>query len=507
MDAIIAVDGSARVVLFNQAAARMFGVSAREAIGGTLERFIVPELRALHREHLAAFVAAGEGTRRMGRPRELVGLRADGERFPMEASISRTGKDETLLMTVTVRDLTQLRLAEKAQLARTAAEAASQAKTEFLSRISHELRTPLNAVLGFAQLMRADTRDPLSPHHQGHLDLVLQAGGHLSTLIDEMLDVSRIEAGRLAIEVQDVDLRELLDGALRMSQPHAMESRVSLEGHYAHMGPMALRTDPARLRQVMLNLLSNAIKYNRPGGWVRVEVDRDAYFLHVIVRDNGIGMTEQQRAGLFQPFNRLGRERSGVQGSGIGLVLVRQLVGLMGGELLLESRAEEGTVARVTLPAAAASPMPPQPVPVREPPGAVDMPAGRVLYIEDNPINAILVEQLFARWPQTQLVVAADGRSGIEQAKALRPDLVLLDMQLPDMDGAGVLRVLKADPATRELPVVALSASAVAQDVQAAREAGAMDYWTKPIDFDRFIEGLCRLLQRPPGAAGRASNS
>jgi signal transduction histidine kinase/CheY-like chemotaxis protein len=430
----------------------------------------------------------------MGHSRDLTGLRANGEEFPMEASISRAGQGERLLMTFMARDVTHLRAAEKAQLARTAAEAANRAKTEFLSRISHELRTPLNAVLGFARLMRSDVNDRLSAHHGSQIDLVLQAGEHLRALIDEMLDVSVIEAGRMAIEMRDFELCELLDGALRMSEPQAAECGVRLEATYSHACAILMRSDPARLRQVMLNLLSNAIKYNRPGGWVRVELARDPYFVHIVVRDNGLGMTEEQQAQLFQPFNRLGRERSDVQGTGIGLVLVRQLVGLMGGELMLESQPGQGTVVRVTLPATDGRPMIP-PSARRELEDDAAQPIGVVLYIEDNPINAILVEQLLSRWPGAQLVVATDGVSGLDLAHSLMPDVILLDMQLPDMTGIDVLHQLKADPATSTLLVVALSANAAPEDMDAARGAGALDYWTKPIDFEGFASGMRRLLR------------
>jgi CheY-like chemotaxis protein/nitrogen-specific signal transduction histidine kinase len=412
----------------------------------------------------------------------------------MEASISRVGEGDRLLMTVMARDVTQLRQAERAQLAHAAAEAANRAKTEFLSRISHELRTPLNAVLGFAQLMRADVQDPLSPHHQEQIELVLQAGEHLRTLIEETLDVSRIEAGRMTMEVRDFELCELLNGALHMVEPQARAAGVRLEAAYTPNCTVLMHTDPDRLRQVMLNLLSNAIKYNRPGGCVRLELARDAHFVRIAVRDNGLGMSSGQKAQLFQPFNRLGRERSSVQGTGIGLVLVRQLVGLMGGELAIDSEPERGTVVEVILPASDDRPQAANAV-VGEPgDGAGPSPKGVVLYVEDNPINAILVEQLLGRWPGTQLVIASDGATGLTQARALLPHVILLDMQLPDMDGLEVLHRLKADPATRELTVVALSANAVDADIQAALAAGAQDYWTKPIDFERFAQGMRQLL-------------
>ncbi|MGM9490291.1 ATP-binding protein [Ideonella sp. YS5] len=495
MDAIIAVDAHFKVVLFNHAAERMFGVPAQEAIGLTLDRFIPPEYRAAHPAHMSRYAAEGVTTRRMGASRELTGLRANGERFPIEASISRAGEGERVLMTVMARDVTQLRQAEKAQLARTAAEAANRAKTEFLSRISHELRTPMNAVLGFTQLLRAEGGATLNGRQREQLDLVLQAGEHLCMLIDEMLDISRIEAGRMSVDHRDFELCELLDGVMRMSQLQAQECQVVLHAGYSPQCRLLMRTDPSRLRQVLLNLLSNAIKYNRPGGWVRLEVERDPYFVHILVRDNGLGMSQEQRSQLFQPFNRLGREGSGVQGTGIGLVLVRQLVGLLGGEVSLESEHERGTLVRVTLPAGDGRPMASARHADAQAPSVP--PIGVVLYVEDNPLNVILVEQLLSRWPGVQLVTAADGGAGLERARTLQPDLVLLDMQLPDMSGLDVLRQLKADPATRAITVVALSASAVPQDVSEARASGALDYWTKPIDFDAFLQGTARLLERP----------
>jgi PAS domain S-box-containing protein len=484
MDAIVSVDRQFKVVLFNGAASRMFGVSTDEAVGQPLDRFLPPEHRQAHRHHLELYAAQGQTTRQMGRAALLEGLRADGERFPIEASISKAGEGDRLLMTVMLRDVTQLRQAERAQLARAAAESASRAKTEFLSRISHELRTPLNAVLGFAQLLRGESKGRLDNRQQEQIGLVLQAGTHLKTLIDEMLDIARIESGQVRVEERDFELCEFLDAALHMSAPQAEERGVSLRAAY--------RPDPGRLRQVLLNLLSNAIKYNRAGGWVSLEVQRDEHLVHLLVRDNGLGMSEEQRAQLFQPFNRLGREYSEVQGTGIGLVVVRQLVDLMGGEISIESQPEEGTLVRVTLPATAGAPLAtPRAADPEDPQKA---PHGVVLYIEDNPINVILVEQLLSRWPRTRLVTAANGAEGLHRARTLKPDVVLLDIQLPDMSGLDVLQRLKADAQTRDLVVVALSANALPDDMAAARAAGASDYWTKPIDFDAFLRGMRRLL-------------
>lgn len=497
MDAIIAINARFEVVLFNGAAARMFGIAPEAALGQPLDRFLPPEIVPQHREHLAAYARHGATRRMGGQTRELTALRANGERFPIEASISRTGSGDRLLMTLMARDVTQLRQSEKAQLARAAAEAANQAKTEFLSRISHELRTPLNAMLGFAQLLRAEDRGTLDPRQREQLELVLQAGSQLRLLVDEMLDISRIESGHMRVAHRDFELCELLDGVLRMCAPQAQEAGVRLEATFGASRQVLMCTDPDRVRQVVMNLMSNAIKYNRRGGWVRLDVQTDPHCVHVLVHDNGLGMSEAQREQLFQPFNRLGRETSGVEGMGIGLVLARQLARLLGGEITLDSREGEGTLARLTLPATDGRP-PAAPATLAS---EADEPplAGRVLYVEDNPINVILVRQLLSRWPRVELITAHDGAAGLAQAGALRPDAILLDMQLPDMTGLAVLQRLKADEATRDITVVALSASATPPEVEAARAAGAADYWTKPIDFEGFLSGMRQLLQRDGG--------
>jgi PAS domain S-box-containing protein len=353
LDAIIVVDARTDIVIFNAAASRMFGIEREAAIGKTLDMLIPPEHRDAHKSHMARFAMDGVTTRTMGKQYELHGLRANGQVFPMEASISRVGEGDHLLMTVMIRDLTLQRQAEKDQLARSAAEAANLAKTDFLSRMSHELRTPLNAILGFAQLLQLDHQEPLSPRQQQRVVEVLKAGQHLLKLIEEILDLSRIESGHMAMEDADVDLEALLDSVVEMSRPQSLEYQVSLEAAYKTLRGACVRADPQRLRQVMLNLVSNAIKYNRPGGWVCISIERQGPEIQIAVSDGGIGMTPQQRAGLFEPFNRLGRELSGVPGSGIGLVLVKQMVSLMHGRLDISSQLGKGTAVVITLPASA----------------------------------------------------------------------------------------------------------------------------------------------------------
>jgi CheY-like chemotaxis protein len=342
--------------------------------------------------------------------------------------------------------------------------------------------------------MRDDVQEPLGPCQAERAALLLEAGRQLQSLIDEMLDISRIETGRLAMRTQDFELCRLLDAVLDISEPQAATHGVVLHRDYERPCPVLMRNDPDRLRQVMLNLVSNAIKYNRPGGQAKITLERDGERVYIVVQDNGLGMMPAQLAQLFQPFNRLGRERSGIEGTGIGLVLTRQLVGLLGGELAIDSCEGEGTTVRVTLPIGG--------VRVVDAPGDTGTvsdypdPGGCVLYVEDNTVNVLLVRQLLSRWPTTQLMVAGSVAEGMAQLRARRPDLVLLDMQLPDGNGVEVLQQMQQDPAMRGIPVVTLSASAEPEEVAAARAAGALDYWTKPIDFERFVDGVWHLLAR-----------
>jgi CheY-like chemotaxis protein len=352
--------------------------------------------------------------------------------------------------------------------------------------VSHELRTPLNAILGFARLMVSDADEPLSCSQRARLRHVLEGGDHLLGLVNEVLEISSLEQGAGSLTIGPVALQEVVDATLHLLAPLAGARGITLLTRPCTQA-VVLPSDRRRLEQVLLNLVSNAIKYNRPHGTVEVGLREVEAGIEIEVSDSGIGMTAQQLAHLFEPFNRLGSERSGVEGAGLGLVLCRKLVELLGGTLHIESQPREGTQARVMLPRvppAAPSPVPLAPRP--QPAAGSPAPVGRVLYVEDNPVNVVLVEQLLARWPGVELFIAEDGHAGIEMARARRPDLVLLDMQLPDLDGLDVLDALRADAHTVDLPVLMVSASAMPEQVRAATARGADGYLTKPIDFERF---------------------
>jgi len=382
------------------------------------------------------------------------------------------------------------------------AERANAAKSEFLSRMSHELRTPLNVMLGFAQIleMRAalDERDSEAVEH------ILKAGQHLLELINEVLDLARIESGKMAISPEPVDVAELAGEALALIGPLAQERSVrvsaSLEGCRRHV-----TADRQRLKQVLLNLLSNAVKYNREGGEVAVSCEpAPGRRLRLAVTDTGPGVPEVLIDRLFEPFERLGAEGGRVEGTGLGLALSRQLVELMGGEIGVESREGHGSVFWVELRVTHPAQEPRTEAGADEPDGAYAIASGRrrrVLLIEDNLANVKVVEAVLAQRDHIELVPAMTGRLGLTLAREHRPELILLDQHLPDVTGADVLHRLRADPSTRAIPVVVVSADATPGQVRRMLEIGAADYLTKPLQILKFLRILDRLLEPGDGGA------
>lgn len=392
-------------------------------------------------------------------------------------------------------DVTETKNASLARQQADLAERASRAKSQFLSRMSHELRTPLNAVLGFTQLLQLEAQASWSNDSAGRLDHIRAAGEHLLALIDDVLDLSSLEAGVLRLEPQPVALALVVASTLPMATALAAKHRVSLR-----VGPLAgtALADPIRLRQVLLNLLTNAIKYNRPLGEVVVDSQVVGEHVRLRVRDTGRGMRPEQLAHLFEPFNRLGIETEGIEGSGIGLTIARALVEGMGGSIAATSEPGHGTVFSLALiahtPAAVgmAQAQPVEPVAPPVPPKR----SGSLLYIEDNAVNVLLVEELVRSLSGLQITSEATGTEGVARAASLLPDLILIDMQLPDFDGFEVLRRLRTQPLTADIPCIALSANAMPEDIASALAAGFNDYWTKPIRFKPFLDALERLF--PP---------
>jgi hypothetical protein len=476
---------------------RLRGLEPRKAALDADERHAL-----LHPDDLPGYLAATADTDRTHRPLALefrVRLPDGSYRWlATRSSVVRDAGGRPLRRVGVNWDVTEARAAELARQQQAVAERASHAKSQFLARVSHELRTPLNAVLGFTQLLELDAGRPLAGDRLAQLRHIRHAGEHLLSLINDVLDLTQLESGQLPLRRAAVALEPLVAQAVSMVAPLAARAGVEI-----HVGSIAgtAAADPTRLLQVLLNLLTNAVKYNRARGEVFVEAAAHAGRVRLAVRDTGPGLARDALAQLFEPFNRLGAERGGIPGTGIGLTISKSLVEQMDGTIAVHSSADQGTTFEVDLPAAGADdheapasapvPLPPQPN------AALD---GLLLYIEDNPVNVTLVEAIVAGLPGLRLVSAGDGAAGVARALAERPDLVLVDMQLPDIDGLEVLRRLRADPGTADTPCIALSANAMPEDIVRARQAGFDDYWTKPIQVGSFRDALARRFAAVPPA-------
>jgi PAS domain S-box-containing protein len=401
------------------------------------------------------------------------------------------------------RDVTERKLFEHAlqennielERAKAAAEKANLAKSDFLSSMSHELRSPLNAILGFAQLINSDSPPPTASQ-TASIDQILHAGWYLLDLINEILDLAQIESGKLALSREPTSLAEVMLECQAMIEPQAQQRGIKMIFPKSGL-PQFVDADRTRLKQVMINLLSNAIKYNKANGTVVVECAMSsAERMRISVRDTGAGLPSDMLLQLFQPFNRLGQERSAEEGTGIGLVMSKRLVELMGGVIGVESAVGLGSVFWFEL---NSTPEPHLEADVEPIAMVPENTSNRgqlrsLLYVEDNPANLKLIEQLIARRADLRLLSARDGILGIELARTKQPDVILMDINLPGISGIEALRILREDPATAHIPVVALSANAMPRDVEKGLQAGFFRYLTKPIKVGEFMDTLGAAL-------------
>ena len=380
--------------------------------------------------------------------------------------------------------------------AKSAAEKGNLAKSDFLSSMSHELRSPLNAILGFAQLMESDSPPP-SPSQKESIAQILQAGWHLLALINEILDLAKVESGQVPMSREPVSLAEVMQECQGMTDPQAQQCGIEMSFSGFDL-PFFVSADRTRLKQVLVNLITNAIKYNSAQGTVEVGCARSAPGrIRVSIRDTGAGLYPEQLAQLFQPFNRLGQEAGGVEGTGIGLVVAKRLVELMGGAIGVESTLGVGSVfwfdlIEVTEPRIVAEPGDANTA------ASAHLPRGarlhQILYVEDNPANLKLVEQIIARHPDFCLLTAVNANLGIQRARDSQPEVILMDINLPGMNGFEALKILRSDPITAHIPVIAVSANAMTRDIEKGMKAGFFRYITKPIKVGELIEAVDTAL-------------
>jgi PAS domain S-box-containing protein len=527
-DAVISMDGSGDIVFFNRSAERIFRRTLTDTVGQSFSVLTAPASSARLATLLHELVRPPTATGPASAVQELTCVRSDGEEFPAEATVSKLETDQGMMMTIVLRDVSEQLAARQEREARMALEHSSRAKNHFLSRMSHELRTPLNAVLGFAQLMNIDTQRSLDPENRARVKHIERAGSHLLALVNDVLDLSMVESGKLSLSMEPVDARVVAEEALAVVAPLARDGGIALETSmtYRTVDPTVstvsdarvarvnafgawVHADRVRLRQVLINLLSNAIKYNPRNGQVTLSLQPAGDVCQVVVADTGVGMTPEQLAHLFEPFNRLGAERSTVEGTGIGLVLTRQLVELMGGQLRIDSTYGQGTVATVTLPRGAATARSQKLPPL---PAAADGHAGplNVLYAEDNEVNIELMRQVTSLRPAITFRYATCGAEAHELARQHPPDLMLVDMNLGDTTGMQLAQALRKDPATAHIHLVALSADALPGQIRDALDGGFENYLTKPIDFVeilRVFDGYSRLCEASRRRAGAAADT
>jgi PAS domain S-box-containing protein len=496
VDGIITIHASnGTIETFNPAAERLFGYRANELIGQNFN-LLIPnhDYDNMHAQFTASEVASV-----MGMARECQGKHKDGTIFPIEIVVGEMWMDGQRYFTGIMRDISTRKQAEEALLqsnidlksAKSEAEKANLAKSEFISSMSHELRTPLTAILGFAQLLET-TKPPLSHTQILKVQQITKAGWYLLELINEILDLAVIESGKLSLSLETLSLQEVMRECEAMIDSQAQQRDIRIK--FCSFDPTwFIFADRTRVKQVLINLLTNAIKYNRAQGTIEVSCsDSTPERIRINVKDSGAGLAAEQLAQLFQPFNRLGQESGVEEGTGIGLALSKQLVKQMGGTVGVDSEVGVGSNFWIELVRDVAS-------------SGVAKDAHQLalapliqgsavwrtlLYVEDNPANLALVEQIIAEHPYVRLLSAATGEIGIALARTHHPDVILMDISLPGMSGMEALSILRADPLTMHIPVIALSANAMARDIEKGLEAGFFRYLTKPIRINEFTNAL-----------------
>ena len=514
---IIATDEKGIIQLFNVGAERMLGYLAAEVVNRISPsdmhdpQEVMARAQALSLE-LATPITPGfealafKASRGIEDIYELTYICKDGSRFPAIVSITALRDDYGDIigyLLIGTDNSVRKQVESELQNAKAVAEKANLAKSDFLSSMSHELRTPLSAILGFAQLMESGSPSPTTSQKRS-IDQILKAGWYLLELINEILDLALIESGKLPLSLEPISLTEVVHECQAMIEPQAQKSDIRMTFPQFEI-PYFVKADRTRVKQVLINLLSNAVKYNKVGGTVAVDcIVSTPGRIRICVKDTGEGLTPDKLTQLFQPFNRLGKEAGIEEGTGIGLVVAKRLVELMGGVIGVESTLGVGSVFWIELnlttepqPAAAEA------TAVAQAQVHADGRLRTLLYVEDNPANLMLVEDLIARRPDIRLLSAADGDRGIEIARASRPDVILMDINLPGISGITVLSILAEDPATAHIPVVALSANAMARDIEKGLEAGFFRYLTKPIKVNEFMDTLDVTLKFAKTQSGR----
>lgn len=500
IDALITTDPSGMISDVNKQMEALTGCTRDELIGAPFKNYFTDPERA--EAGIKRVLAENRVTNY-----ELTAHARDGKETVVSYNATTFHDRDRKLQGVfaAARDITERKLLDQAlnetniklESAKSIAEKANLAKSDFLSSMSHELRSPLNAILGFAQLIESGS-PPLTPRQKSNIDQILLAGWYLLDLINEILDLALIESGKLLLSLEPMSLNEVMSDCQAMIEPQAQKSGIHLTFPQFD-SPYFVKADRTRVKQILINLLSNSIKYNRADGTVVVNYSANtADRIRISITDTGEGLSVENLAQLFQPFNRLGREAGTEEGTGIGLVVSKRLVELMGGAIGAESTVGKGSVFWIELILTDAPQITlddDQSLAIVPANISAEMPLRTLLYVEDNPANLLLVESLLERRPDIHLLSAQDGLRGIEVARASLPDVILMDINLPGISGIHALEILRKDLTTAHIPVIALSANAMPRDIVRGLEVGFFRYLTKPIKLNEFLDTLDAALQ------------
>ncbi len=499
-EAFLLFDERDRVMMVNSAARELMGpVGDVPITGRTFEELTRASIAAgtyeLGDEPAETFYARRLAYHR--NPSGVLDLRTRGGRS-IRVTERKTADHGTVTM---IADITEdVQRAEELRQAREQAEAASEAKSEFLSSMSHELRTPLNAILGFAQLLERDRKQPLSERQLERLSHVSRGGEHLLRLIDDVLDLSRIEAGRISVSSEPVEIAEVLAEVVHTLEPMASRAGIEIVAPAIPPGTQRVIADRTRLAQVLMNFGSNAIKYGKADGHLAFRTESGPSAVRITVIDDGIGIPEDKRDKIFEPFQRAGQEAGPIEGTGIGLTISKRLAEIMRSSVGFQSKVGQGSEFWIELPAhhdqatsvssasagaAAASRL------------AAGERRHTIVYVEDNPSNIAFMRELVEELPSVELLTAPTAEIGLELIRARQPKVVIMDINLPGMSGFEAVKRLREWPETRDIPVIGLSAAALVRDTARARDAGFYRYLTKPVKVDELTETLERLLEAP----------
>jgi PAS domain S-box-containing protein len=491
-EAIISLDERGLVCEFNPAAEEMFGFTKAELLGHPLTPIMPPHLRDRHTAGITRYFATGQRQLPRWQNIELPGYTRDGREFLLEVSFSLFEAGDTKFLTGVLRDITERKRVEDAlRQARATAEAATQAKSAFLANMSHELRTPMNAIIGFTRLVMRRAQDVLPPRQYENLEKILLSAEHLLTLINGILDISKIEAGRMEVHPVRFPPGDLIEGCLHTVEPMVQNERVGLRTAIAPALP-SLYTDQDKVKQILMNLLSNAVKFTAEGT-ITVTAQHHAGVLTVAVTDTGIGIPAEALTRIFDDFQQVDSSTTRQYGgTGLGLAISRRLAQLLGGDITVHSTVGVGSTFTLTLPVCygAAHPVPPgASISAPQEPGSPPAPDKIILAIDNDPDVLYLLRENLTE-AGYQVIGAMTGEEGLRQARALRPFAITLDILMPQKDGWQMLHALKADPATRDIPIIVLS---IVDNKALGYQLGAFDYLCKPFDREAILAALTRI--------------